>query len=257
VPDDQQIMTALRALADWDANDDEAAALVASLPGDLEDGLRWQVRALRESLAAGARLAGWKIGLTSRGSRDAMGAGIRPFGYVLADGSIGSREQLASQALSGCRLEPELCLVIGSRLAGPGRSPSDARAAVRSVAPAFEIITAPLPGKPSVAARVASRLNQRGIVTGAEAPVPPDVSTAGVQLRHDGTVLESATMTSEVVDDPFLSVARLCSALAPFGLGLEPGQRIITGSLLAAVPAVAGHWEADFGDLGTVEISIT
>jgi 2-keto-4-pentenoate hydratase len=256
VADDQRIITALRSLATEGDLADEDAGLVASLPGDVEDGLRLQVRALRDSLAAGARLAGWKIGLTSRGSRDAMGAGVRPFGYVLSDGFTASGGRLASAALAGCRLEPELCLVIGSRLAGAAVSPAEARTAVRSVAPAFEIITAPLPGTPSAAARVAARLNQRGIVTGAEAPVPADVTAVGVQLRHDGGILGSATMAPEVIDDPFLSVARLSAALAPFGLGLEPGQRVITGSLLAAVPVETGRWEADFGGLGTVTITI-
>ena len=124
------------------------------------------------------------------------------------------------------------------------------------MARAFEIITAPLPGTPSAAARVAARLNQRGIVTGAEAPVPADLAAAGVQLRHDGSILGSATMAPEVIDDPFLSVARLSAALAPFGLALETGQRVITGSLLAAVSAAAGRWEADFGSVGTVTITI-
>jgi len=256
VADDREIVTALRALADG-RDTGEAAALVASIPGNVADGLAWQIRSLRASQAAGDRLAGWKIGLTSRNSRDLMGTGIRPFGYVLANGFITSGERLTEPALAGCRLEPELCLVIGSDLAGPAVTPSDARSAVRSVAAAFEIITAPLPGTPSVAARVAARLNQRGIVAGAEAPVPPDVATAGVQLRHDGVVLGSATMNRDVIDDPFLSLARLCAALAPYGLGLEAGQRVITGSLLAAVPAVAGHWAADFGDLGTAEITIS
>jgi 2-keto-4-pentenoate hydratase len=252
VPDDKQIVTALRALAREGDLTGTGAALIASLPGGVEDGLRWQVRALQDSVAAGARLAGWKIGLTSRGSRDAMGAGVRPFGYVLSDGFIASGAELTAASLAGCRLEPELCLVIGDRLAGAALTSADARAAVRSVAPAFEIITAPLPGTPSAAAKVAARLNQRGIVTGAEAPVPADVRAAGVELRHDGEILGSATMAPEVIDDPFVSVARLSAALAPFGLALEPGQRVITGSLLAAVPAAAGRWEADFGPLGTV-----
>jgi 2-keto-4-pentenoate hydratase len=256
VPDDQQIVGALRTLASEGDLAGEGAELVASLPGDVGDGLRWQVRALRDSLAAGARLAGWKIGLTSRGSRDAMGAGVRPFGYVLSDGFIASDGRLAAEAFAGCRLEPELCLVIGTRLAGAAVTPADARAAVRSVAPAFEIITVPLPGTPSAAAKVAARLNQRGIAAGAEVPVPADVAATGVQLRHDGSILGSATMAPEVIDDPFLSVARLSAALAPFGLALETGQRVITGSLLAAVPVAAGRWEADFGRLGAVTITI-
>ena len=43
------------------------------------------------------------------------GLSVRP-GYVLSDGSFASGERLTPAALAGCRLEPELCLVIGDRL---------------------------------------------------------------------------------------------------------------------------------------------
>ena len=251
-----QVVAALRALAGREYPGEQDLARVASLPGEVTAGLSWQIEALRASLAAGERLAGWKIGLTSRKSRDAMGPGVRPFGYILADGVIASGRSVEAAGLAGCRLEPELCLVVGSRLSGPAVTPQEARAAVRSAAPAFEIISAPLPGRPSAAARVASRLSQRGIVVGAPVPVPGDVTAVSVQLRRDGASLGSATMAPAVIDDPFASLARLCAALAPFDLGLEPGQRVITGSLLSAVPAGSGHWEADFGAVGTVAITV-
>lgn len=255
--DRESILRALHTLEGRAELTGPAAQRVAELTGEVCDGLRWQVATLRESLARGTKLAGWKVGLTSRGSRDSMGQGVRPFGYIVTDAVIGSGARVAARDLAGCRLEPELCLVMGTPLSGPAVTPQDARAAVRAVAPAFEIVTPPLPGSPSRAAKAAARMNQWGIVSGADVPVPPDITTAGVRLLHDGTVLGSAAMSSDVIDDPFLSLARLCAALAAFGLGVEAGQRVITGSLLAAVPAAPGRWEADFGGLGTVALTVT
>jgi 2-keto-4-pentenoate hydratase len=250
------LLAALRTLERGQELAGPAAATVAALDGDVDDGLRWQAEALRATLADGARLAGWKVGLSSRGSRDLMGPGVRPFGYILDSGVTLTGGQLTATALAGCRLEPELCLVLGTPLSGPAVTPADARAAVRAAAPSFEIITPSLPGQPSDAAKAAARMNQWGIVAGAETEPPPDITTTGAVLRHDGHVVGSAAMTQDIIDDPFLSLARLCAALAPYGLGLEPGQRVITGSLLAAVPAAPGHWEADFGPLGTAALTI-
>jgi 2-keto-4-pentenoate hydratase len=255
--DRESVLAALHTLERRAGLTGPAALRVAALSGDVGDGLRWQVDTLQESLAVGIKLAGWKVGLTSRGGRDSMGPGVRPFGYILEDAVIASGAQLAARDLAGCRLEPELCLVIGTPLAGKAVTPVDAQAAVRAAAPAFEIITSPLPGSPSPAAKAAARMNQWGIVSGADAPVPADIAAAGVRLRHDGTVLGAAAMSLDIIDDPFLSLARLCAALAPFGLGLEAGQRVITGSLLAAAPAAPGLWEADFGELGTVALTVT
>ena len=42
-----------------------------------------QIRMLRRYEAAGATLAGWKVGLTSARARAALGADVRPFGFSL------------------------------------------------------------------------------------------------------------------------------------------------------------------------------
>jgi 2-keto-4-pentenoate hydratase len=72
-------------------------------------------------------------------------------------------------------------------------------------------------------------------------------------LRRDGEIVHEGRSDPDTLDDPYLSLARVCAALHPFGLGLEPGQRIITGSVLPGVKLEAGgHFEGDFGALGKV-----
>ena len=57
------------------------------------------------------------------------------------------------------------------------------------------------------------------------------------------------------IDDHFVSIARLACELAKFDLGLELGQRIITGAFTRHQVQGSGRWEGRFGSLGGVTVS--
>jgi 2-keto-4-pentenoate hydratase len=231
------------------------AAFDALPPGELDGGLAVQLAVLGRWEAAGEALGGWKIGLTSRGGRDSMGPGFRPFGYLLASRILGRGAKVS--AADGHALEPEIGLTIGSAIGGEVTA-AEARAAVRSVHPAFEILQRRVTGgarTPLV--RLADGLGQWGVVFGPG--VPPGDSLAGltVELLRDGVLVGAGGAGPEVIDDPYQSVARVCRELARHGQRLEPGQRVITGSLLDPVPLSApAAWEGRFGGLGTVSLQV-
>jgi 2-keto-4-pentenoate hydratase len=252
--EDEPVLAALWAASlDQPLTEAETTRLRA-LPGDVEEGLAWQARLLRRFVAGGGRLGGWKVGLSSGRSRDLMGPGVRPFGFIDAERVLATGAELPLEAVARCRLEPELCLVIGSELSGPVTL-QQARAAVSGVAPAFEIVVPPIAGASQVI-RVATRLSQWGIVTGAPRALPDDIDQTVVRLRHDRKEIGVARADGATIDDPFLSLARLSHRLADQGLGLEPGQRVIVGSLLPAQPLQRGTWAAAFGQVGSVSLVV-
>ena len=59
------------------------------------------------------------------------------------------------------------------------------------------------------------------------------------------------------MDDPYLSLARLCRSLYKFDRGLEPGQPIITGSFCHHAVHQAGSYTADFADIGKVAVQFS
>ncbi|HEX4832594.1 MAG TPA: hypothetical protein VH478_16035 [Trebonia sp.] len=76
-----------------------------------------------------------------------------------------------------------------------------------------------------------------------------------MSLHRDGELVDRGTAGPQVLDDPYVSLARICAQLAPFGLGLEPGQRVITGAIVK-FPPVDGpsSWTASFGGRTAVTV---
>jgi 2-keto-4-pentenoate hydratase len=231
--------------------------LAALADADFAAGLRLQLAVLAAWEAEGQTLGGWKIGLTSRGARDSMGIGIRPHGYVLTDRILDSGATLAGQ-VPNCRLEPEIAVTLGADLAGEDVTVEQARAAVASVSPAFEINSGRVPKGSSLAVRLGNALNNWGVVLGpAMAPDGVDLADLTVEIGSENGTIDSGHSAPATLDDPFLSLTRVCRSLALNGRGLSAGQRLITGSLTGAVPVEgAHHYFGEFGPLGRVTLDL-
>lgn len=213
-----------------------------------DEGLQRQLHSLGER-----EVAGWKIGLTSGLARDSMGAGFRPFGYILADRVFDSGTTIPLAPFrdgDGLRVgvENELCFCIGAALEADA-SPHDARAAVTSVSPGFEINEQRLSREASSSDRLADDLNQWGIVCGTPVTLDWeafDFDALTVALALDGEVVETVAAHGHI-DDHFASIAALARQLGRFGRRLEAGSRVITGSYTRQRVAAACRWEGDFG----------
>jgi 2-keto-4-pentenoate hydratase len=221
-------------------------------------GLDVQLEVLRRWEATGETLGGWKVGLTSGGARDSMGPAFRPFGYVLTSRIFESGTKLPLASVPHCWLEPEIGLTMAANLRGSDLSVEQARQAVGSVHAAFEILDRRVPEtarRPLI--RLSDGLGQWGVVFGPGRAPDIDLAAQTVELRQGPTVVGTGTTRPDVVDDPYLSLIRVCRELDRCGLGLRAGQRVITGSLLSPVHIeTPGRWEGDFGVLGAVAIDL-
>ena len=226
---------------------------IDQIPSELDEALDLQLRVLNRFEAEGESLGGWKVGLTSGKARDRMGKDFRPFGYVLQSRIFRSGVTVPAGPIMDCHIEPELCLIIGSPLRGAEVDREHAKAAVRTVAPAFEINEIRVPPDKGHAPLLADGLAQWGIVVGPEVPVREGLVDTTVEFSCNGQVVETKT-PGTTMDDPYLSLSRLCRLLHKFGLGLEPGQRVITGSFCHHAVTQAGIYTADFSDIGAVSV---
>jgi 2-keto-4-pentenoate hydratase len=223
----------------------------------LADAYQVQVNLLRRWQSEGKRLAGWKIGLSGAAARKRMGL-AEPFtGYLLDSGHFESGHSFAYDSLPRPIIESELCLTIGKRLSGPGVTREQVGAAVSAVAPAFEIAyTGSIIG--DMALGIADGAGQLAFVTGAAVtPYPQGLDLGGVavELRKNGAAVERA-VNREVNDDPLECIAWLANHLANYGLALEEGERVITGSVTRPGPIAKGdHFEASFEGIGKVSVS--
>ncbi len=222
----------------------------------LNDGYRVQLGLLERRLAAGARLIGWKVGLTSEAMQQQFRVHEPLFGYLLDDAPQPSGVRFAAAELIQPGVETELCLVLGADLVGPGVDEAAARAAIAAVHPALEFaetrgdFTAQLP------VAVADNIQQRYIVLGPETrPLPPDLDLAAVRARVEINAEPVAEATgAAVLGQPLRSLVWLANKLPEYGHRLRVGELVMTGSLTRQFPLGAGlHVAASFDPLGRVE----
>ena len=121
---------------------------------------------------------------------------------------------------------------------------------VAGLAPALELVDLDLPFD-DLEAILAGNVFQRGVVFGDEVPgVDPWSMVASV--TKDGAVVAEG----RIVEDPATTVSFVRSFLAAHGATLEPGQRIIAGSVVAPLPVAAGdELHVAFGPLGNLSIA--
>jgi 2-keto-4-pentenoate hydratase len=222
----------------------------------LDEALDVQLRVLRRFEAEGERLGGWKVGLTSGKARDRMGKDFRPFGYILQNRIFSSGATVPLTKILNCHLEPELCLIVGSPLRGDSVDAAEAKAAVRAVAPAFEINEVRVQADLGQTLLLADGLAQWGIVVGPEAPVRDGLVDTTVDFSRDGRIVETKT-PGATMDDPYLSLSRLCRLLHKYGFGLEPGQPVITGSFCHHAISRPGSYRATFSNIGEVSLKFS
>jgi 2-oxo-3-hexenedioate decarboxylase len=232
-----------------------------SEPGfSLTDGydVQWALRNRR--LAAGSRLSGLKMGLTSRAKMKQMAVDSPVYGFLLDEFSIPAGSDLPISQLIHPRVEPEIAFVTSRDLHGPGCTIAHALAAVDFVVPAVEVIDSRYEDfkfdLPSVVADNCS--SARYVVGGCARRVHElDLRTLGVVLERNG---EGAAFGAgaAVLGNPALSLAMLANLLAERGQSIPAGSYVMTGGITEAIAAQRGdNFSVRFQNLGSVSLRFT
>jgi 2-keto-4-pentenoate hydratase len=207
--------------------------------------------------AAGESVGGWKLGLTSGGSRDAFGAGVRPFGFILHSRILEDGATLDWSRIGNGGIENEVCFAIASDIREPVTADT-VRNHLAGTAPAFEINQRRIDASSPPAERIADDLANWGIVVGPMQPVPADPAfdQMTVTLRRGAETVASVASAGHI-DDHFETLARLANQLLDYGRQLSSGDRVITGAFGRQPQPEPGSWSGDFGpSLGTVSMVI-
>lgn len=230
-----------------------AAALQKTLT--FPEAYRAQLGVLARWQAAGEKLGGWKIGASAEGARKALGLEAPISGYLLASRHFSSGQTFTHAALRRPIIESELCFTIGKRLAGPNMTRAQVLDAVAAVAPAFEVVDMRLDMRADMPLGIADDVAQWGYVTGtALAPYPStlDLRQVAVEMKRNGETVEHV-IGKDAIDNQLDSIAWLANHLANYGMALEEGQRIMSGSFTKPMPIAKGdRWESVFSSVGSV-----
>lgn len=192
-----------------------------------------QLATLRHRIGRGERQTGWKVGLTAAAMRAQQNVHEPCFGYLLASGHRPSGHQYDFDKLIAPGFENELCLRVSKTLRGPGVTLADVAAAVTHAAPALEVIEKRGNFTDDLPLAMADNAQQHSYVTGAElalSDVNSNLGAATVDVLVGGVVQETAPGSAVMGEGALLSVVWLANKLAEFGLGIEAGQVIMSGS---------------------------
>lgn len=235
------------------------SSLAAEWPGlDAATAYAVQDAALSRRLARGERLAGVKLGVTSRAKQQQVGVDTPNTAWLTDAMILPAGSPVPAHALIQPRAEPEIAFLLSQPLRGPGVNAAQAIAAVGLVFGAVEIIDSRFSGYQFSLADVTADNASAGRYVMGPRGVPPvmlDLSLEACLLEVDGDVADSATGAA-VLGHPAEALAFAANSLGERGHGLEAGWTVLTGGMTDAVPLMPGRTvSACFTNLGTVTVT--
>jgi 2-keto-4-pentenoate hydratase len=252
----------------WAAERDLApvSPLTETFPGiDAVDAYEIALINVRRKIAAGARVRGHKVGLSSPAMQEMMGVDEPDYGHLL-DAMVLPRDVPIPASGYCCpRIEVEIGYVLGSALPGADCTEADVLAATEYIVPSLELIDSRIRDwRITLADTIADNASSAGVILGADRKAPADLAARGIDLADIEAVLYCGTdevargNTSAVLGSPTACVAWLARKVAAFGVKLEAGHLILPGSCTRAIDARPGNaFRAEFAGLGTVTARFT
>ena len=208
-----------------------------------------------KNLAAGRRLVGRKIGLTSRAMQQATGITEPDYGVMFDDTVWQSGSDIPFDAYSNVRIEVELAFVLSEPLEGPDCTLDDVLRATEHVTPALEILNShiELEGR-TIVDTIADNAAYGGMVLGGRPMAPDQVDLRWVSaLLYRNETIEETGVAAGVLDHPANGVAWLANKLHQHGAHLGAGEIILAGSFTRPVWVSRGDSIlCDYGPMGTI-----
>ena len=235
----------------------QAAQLSKTWPDiTIEDAYAISTEVARRRIAAGARLIGHKVGLTSKAMQRSSQIDEPDYGHLLDDMMIADGARIPHENYCRPRVEIELAFVLGKPLKGPGVTLPDVLRATEYVVPAIEVVDARVQDPRKIFDTVADNGAAAGIVIGGRPVRPMDVDLRWVAgIMYCNSEIEETGVAAGVLGHPALGVAWLANKLGSHGVTLEPGHLVLAGSFTRVVFAKKGDTlHADFGALGGVAV---
>lgn len=208
-----------------------------------------------QNLAAGRRLVGRKIGLTSRAMQAATGITEPDYGVIFDDTVWENGAVVPFDDFSNVRIEVELAFLLQAPLEGPHCTIFDVLRATEYVVPALEILNSHLEmeGR-TIVDTIADNAAYGGLVLGGNPTRPDAVDLRWVSaLLYRNETIEETGVAAGVLNHPATGVAWLANKLHQHGARLEAGEVILAGSFTRPMWVSQGDSVlADYGPMGTI-----
>jgi 2-keto-4-pentenoate hydratase len=214
---------------------------------------------VRRAVENGDRLVGYKLGNIAKVMQDAFGLDQPDYGHLLASSFAYEGTILKLSTFIEPFVELEPAFVLKGHLGGRNTTIADVINAIDYALPAIEIIDSRVKnwaiGLPDT---LADNGSTGAILLGGTPRRLTDLNlrdTRGVLRFTDREVISGTT--GNILGNPIAALAWLVNRLADYDVEFEPGQVILPGSCLQAVPMrETGRWSGTFEGWGTVEFDV-
>jgi 2-keto-4-pentenoate hydratase len=222
---------------------------------DIDAGYAVQELNYDRALAAGRRVSGRKIGVTSKAVQQQIGVDQPDFGTLFADTEYGDGVEIPASRLIQPRAEAEVALVIGRELDSAPHGFAEIIRSVEFALPAIEVVDSRIADwQISIVDTVADNASCGLYVVGSR-PVPLsdfDIRTVPMSMTINGDEV-STGVGAACLGNPIHAARWLADVLCERGIPLQPGDVLMTGALGPMQAIGAGDLVvASFGDLGMV-----
>src|ERR1700682_5803148 len=189
----------------------QAAQLSKTWPDiTMEDAYAISTEVAKRRIAAGAKLIGHKVGLTSKAMQRSSQIDEPDYGHLLDNMMIADGAKIPHENYCLPRVEIELAFIMGKALKGPGIGLPDVLRATEYVVPAIEIVDARLQDPRKIFDTVADNGAAAGIVVGGRPVGPLDVDLRWVGgIMYKNSEIEETGLAAGVLGHPALGVAWL------------------------------------------------
>ena len=223
----------------------------------LDDAYAIQTINIDRRVAAGQRIIGRKVGLTSRPMQELLGVDEPDFGVLTDEMMVEDGDLIDLRRLNQPRVEAELAFVMERDLAGPGVTTGVALRAIAGALPAVEIVDSRVADwKIKLVDTVADNASSGLLVVGGRMrPVAElDLRLLGVAVSRRGELIDTGAGAA-ALGNPARCVAWLANKLGAFGAGLKAVDIVLPGAVHKMVAVAPGDvFRADFAHLGAVTV---
>lgn len=224
----------------------------------LETAYQISLHMLERRLAAGEKVIGKKIGLTSLAVQTMLGVDQPDFGYLTDAMAFSQGQDMPiSERLMQPRAEGEIAFILKKDLLGPGITNADVLAATDCVIPCFEVVDSRVENwQIKIQDTIADNASCGLFVLGDKAVSPRkvDLMTCGMVVEKNGQLLSTGAGAA-ALGSPLNCVTWLANKLGEFGMPLKAGEVILSGSLVPLEPVKAGDFmSVSIGGIGNASV---
>ncbi len=240
------------------ANGQGIAPLTEQYPDlSVEDAYQVQQETINKQLAAGRKIVGKKIGLTSLAMQKLLGVGEPDYGHLMDDMVVENGGAISMDKVLQPKVEAEIAFVLKEDLKGPNVTALDVLKATEYVLPALEIVDSRIANwKIKLPDTIADNASSGLYVLGGKPTRVEELDLAqlGMAFFKNGE-LANTGVGAAALGHPAICVAWLANKLADFDIRLKAGEVILSGALSAAIEAKAGDlFTARFAHIGQVGV---